>query len=282
MIPSRGGVRRRMPSGARLVSALTVVSALSATAAFGSGHRAQAGSIRLEGSFAMSGTLTAVDNVYGEHRGEHVRRTWSFLPRCATGPCDRVTLRRRRSGRHILDVVGLARRGPSLYVGSGRFWIALTCAGAIVRHGGLATETITVRITGTATVGTTRVATRLRATYTNPKRTNLTRCPGGIGHDAASYHGRRITPLPGPPTPSFTDTVDPLTSSATFADQSRPGAGARIISWSWNFGERASPEDTSSQRNPSHRFRSPGVYAVTLTIRDQYGQAATATRQVTV
>ena len=283
MIPSPGGAGYRIPSRALLVSALTVASALSATAAFGSGHSPRVSDIRLEGSFAMSGTLTAAENVYGERRGEHVRRTWRFFPRCVSGPCGRVTLKRRRSGRHILDVVGLVRHGPALYVGRGKFWIALTCAGAVVRHGGLASETITVRVVGTATVGTTRVATRLRATYTNPSRTNLTRCPGGIGHDAASYHGRRVTPLPGPPIPSFADTVDPSTSSAAFKDQSRPGAGgARIISWSWNFGEPASPDDTSSQRNPSHRYRSPGVYTVTLSIRDQYGQLATTTRQVTV
>jgi PKD repeat protein len=194
-----------------------------------------------------------------------------------------VTLERRRSGRHILDVVGLVRRGRALYTGRGKFWIALTCAGAVVKHGGLATETITVRVVGAATVGTTPVATRLKATYTNPVRTNMTRCPGGIGHDAARYRGRRVTPLPGPPAPGFTDTVDQLTSSATFTDKSRPGGGgARIVSRSWDFGEPSSPRNTSSQQNPSHRYRLPGTYTVMLTVRDQYGQIANTTRQVTV
>jgi PKD repeat protein len=153
----------------------------------------------------------------------------------------------------------------------------------VVRHGGLATERIAVRILSTATIGTTRVATGLSAIYTNPVRENLTRCPGGIGHDAARYRGSRITPLPGPPAPAFAAAVDPLTSTATFTDQSRAGApGVRIVSWSWNFGDPAAPDDTSGGENASHRYRLPGVYTVSLTVRDQYGQTATATRQVTV
>jgi hypothetical protein len=265
------------------VSALIVASAVCAGVAFGSGQNPHVGSVRLEGSFRMSGTLTTVDNVYGEHRGEHVQRTWSFFPRCATGPCDRVTLMRRRSRRHILDVVRLVGRGRGVYRGRGEFWIALTCAGGVVKHGGLATETITVRVVGAATLGTTRVATRLRATYTNPVRRNLTRCPGGIGHDAARYRGRRLTPLPGPPAPGFTDAIDSLSSSATFTDRSRPGgSGARIVYRWWNFGEPSSPQDTSGQQNPSHRYRLPGIYTVTLTVRDQYGQVSSTTRQVLV
>lgn len=271
----------RLSAVARLLPVLLVVSGLCPTMAFG--RRQDLSGIRLVGNFQMRGTLTSVDNVFGEHRGESVYRTWSFFPHCARGGCNRVTLKRRRSGRRILDVVGLVRRGRDLWVGRGGFWIILRCAGALVKHGGRAHEIISVRVTATATVGTTRLATRLRATYANPSRTNLTRCPGGIGHDAARYRGRLTTPLPGPPTADFSSRVDLLTSTATFDDQSRRGTnGPPIGSRSWNFGERSSPHNTSTQRHPSHRYALPGIYTITLTVRDQYGQVATTTRRVTV
>ena len=151
---------------------------------------------RLEGSFAMRGTLTFVDNIRGEYRGEHVNRMWTFLPHCASGACARVTLLRRRSGRHVPDSVLLRRRGPGLYRGNGRFWVPLLCAGRVIRHGGLAFEKITVRVTRTVHVGADRLVTGVRAVYDNPSRVNRTRCPGGIGRDAARYTGTRVTPLP--------------------------------------------------------------------------------------
>jgi hypothetical protein len=238
---------------------------------------------RLEGTFTMRGTITFVDNVYGEHRGQHVVHTWKFFPRCRTSPCRRVWLVRRRGSRSKLDVMMLHRRAPGVYVGNGRFWIPLLCAGRIVTYGGVAPETITVRITRTQKVGTTRFATAVSATYNNPTRINQTRCPGGIGHDAARYSGRLTSPLPGPPTAGFTVRPNSSTASATFTDESHPGrGGAPIVRWSWNFGEPASPSDTSTQRNPTHQYAAHGTYTVTLTVRDRYGQTAIATAQVTV
>jgi PKD repeat protein len=177
----------------------------------------------------------------------------------------------------------LHRRGPGVYSGKGRFWIPLLCAGRIGTYGGVAPEAITVRITKTHTVGTTRFATAVSATYNNPTRINQTRCPGGIGHDAARYSGRLSTPLPAPPTASFTATVNSATASASFADHSHPGrGGAALVAWSWNFGDSASPNNTSTQRNPTHHYAAPGTYTVTLTVRDSYGQTASAAAQVTV
>jgi hypothetical protein len=261
-----------------LAGALAVAfSGLTATAA------SAAGDARLQGTFAMRGTLTFVDHVYGEYRGQHVRRLWTFVPHCTSGTCRRITLERQRSGRHLLDVVVLKRRGAGLYSGRGRFWVALKCAGQLVRRGGLATETITVRIVRSAVVGTTRFATALRARYTNPFRENLTRCPGGIGRDAARYRGPLASSRPGPPAASFTDTPDVATTSAAFADHSKPGrGGAPIVAWAWNFGDPASSSDTSSSRDPTHQYSAHGSYTVTLEVRDAYGQIATRTAQVTV
>jgi PKD repeat protein len=231
----------------------------------------------------MLGKLTDVHNVKGERRGQRVQRTWFFIPRCATGACQRVTLVRKRSGKHIRDVVLLKRRRPNLFVGTGHFWIALNCAGQVVPHGGRATEKITVRVTRTVVVGTTPVATVIKATYDNPSRANLTKCPGGIGHDAAAYHGTLTTPTPGPPTAAFAVSTDPTTPSATFTDQSSQGAtGAPIVAWSWNFGDPASASNTSSARSPTYIYSTHGTYTVTLQVRDEDGQIATATQQLTV
>jgi len=148
----------------------------------------------------MLGKLTSVHNVYGEHRGQRVQRTWIFIPGCATGVCNRVTLIRRRSGKHIVDTLVLKRHRQNLYVGTGQFWVALKCAGQVVNHGGRAAEKITVRVTGSALLGTTPIATGISATYHNPSRVNLTKCPGGIGSDAATYGGSLVGPVPATPT----------------------------------------------------------------------------------
>jgi PKD repeat protein len=180
-------------------------------------------------------------------------------------------------------VLILTRQAPGRYVGRGSFWVPLRCAGRVVRHGGRATETITVRITRTTMVGATRFATAVRATYNNPSRQNLTRCPGGIGHDAATYRGQLTSPLPGPPSASFTASPNPATTSATFTDDATPGrGGAPIVAWSWNFGDPSSAADTSPAPDPTHQYSTPGTYTVTLSVRDGYGQTATSSAQITV
>jgi hypothetical protein len=151
---------------------------------------------RLRGTFEMTGTISFAENVFGEHRGETVVRSWRFRPWCASGPCRAVTLYRKRSDQGILNVVILRRRAPGVYVGEGRFWVALRCAGQVVLHGGLARERITVRVIRAQMIGNRRYATALRANYVNPSRTNLSRCPGAIGHDAAKYDGQLTSSLP--------------------------------------------------------------------------------------
>ncbi|HCC68023.1 TPA: hypothetical protein DEP90_02335, partial [Patescibacteria group bacterium] len=70
------------------------------------------------------------------------------------------------------------------------------------------------------------------------------------------------------PTASFT--VDSTTGYApyivSFTDTSSPGDG-EITSWYWEFGDGS----TSSERNPSHEYTTPGSYEAYLTITDEHG-----------
>jgi hypothetical protein len=157
---------------------------------------AQSASPALKGTFAMRGRLTRVVHVFGEHVGQRVRRSWTFVPQCQTASCPTVLLKRERSGQHIIDTITLSRTPSGVYVGHGRFFIPLRCAGQLVVNGGVAAEKITVRIVRTTTVGTTTFASAIKATYRNPWRKNLTRCPGGIGHDAARYSGQLVSGVP--------------------------------------------------------------------------------------
>jgi hypothetical protein len=262
----------------RLVAVLGLISI-----GFGPASASAASAERLQGAFLMRGTVTVAHHVSGERRGQPLRRLWKFTPNCPVGTCASVTLTRWRSSRHVPDVVVLRRLGPGLYVGRSQFWVTLSCAGKIVSHGGLAAETITVRVRRTRRVGATRFATTLSASYNNPWRRNLTACPGGIGRDAATYAGALASSLPGSPLASFSFAADRSSATVAFTDQSTPGRGrAPIVAWSWNFGDPSSPDNTSTHTNPTHRYSGPGTYTVTLRVGDTYGQSATTAAAVTI
>jgi hypothetical protein len=174
---------------AALVGAGGVAAAVALIVAGGTATAAHPIDALLRGTFTMKGTVSVAEHVAGEHAGQHVTRSWTFYPSCSTGGCPRVVLKRFRSPRHVLDAITLSRRSAGVYVGKHRFWLTLKCNGATVKRGGYANETITVKIVRAISVGGTRNATGIRATYNNPSRFNQTRCPGGIGHDAANYSG---------------------------------------------------------------------------------------------
>lgn len=62
------------------------------------------------------------------------------------------------------------------------------------------------------------------------------------------------------------------------ASRSTAGAGHRIVSYGWNFGDGT----TGSGVSTSHTFAQPGTYTVILTITDEAGHTKTTTTQVTV
>ncbi len=144
-------------------------------------------SARLQGSFIMNGRITVAVDVRGEHVGQKVRRRWSFAPQCATGQCASVQLTRQRGGG--VDRLTLQRRRPGYYTGSGSFYAALRCGRRTLRKGELVPFTISVQITAANAAG---LASRVTATYKNPKRINLTRCVTPLIHDAARYQGQLL------------------------------------------------------------------------------------------
>lgn len=62
-----------------------------------------------------------------------------------------------------------------------------------------------------------------------------------------------------------------------FTDMSSQLTGSPIASRLWNFGDPASPSNTSTDVNPTHLFSGPGNYIITLTVTNQDGCANTKT-----
>jgi hypothetical protein len=128
--------------------------------------------------------------VPGEHKGQTLLRTWTFASSCAKGPCRTVNLTRpRKTG---TDRLVLTRTKPGTYKGSGSFYAPLRCGGQINRRGERVPFTVTVKITAAAQARIGVFATRVKATYANPRRFNRTRCVAFLGSDAASYHGHLL------------------------------------------------------------------------------------------
>jgi hypothetical protein len=145
---------------------------------------------RLQGQFRMSGHVTDAANVHDVHVGDRVVRTWTFTSSCAIGPCHTVTLTRNR-GRGT-DHLTLKRRGAGYYTGHSSFYAPLQCGSRVYKRGELVPFTITVRITAASLSGTTVIASRIKGSYTNRSRKNLTPCVLEPSHDAARYTGRLL------------------------------------------------------------------------------------------
>jgi hypothetical protein len=154
---------------------------------------------RLDGTFDLAGRVTVAVHVRGEHAGDTVTRIWTFTSLCASGQCGTVRFVRHRA--HGTDTLILVRRGPAFYRGTGSFYAPLRCAGRTYRKGQKVPFTIRVWIKQAALVNGQNMAASVRATYTNRRRVNLTRCVAVLGHDAARYHGQLELPPPPPPAP---------------------------------------------------------------------------------
>ncbi len=274
------------------LSALVVVALAGAIAAPGAAARSRPSSparsvpvvdARVVGTFAMSATVTVAVHVRGERVGQRLARTWTIVPRgCQGSVCQLLALDRvRGGGQH--DQLTLQRVGSGRYVGSGVFYVALSCLGRIDPYGSRVPYRITLTVRGATIVQGIRFAQRIAATYVNPRRSDRTRCPIGPSHDAASYLGRLGSPLPSPPTVTFSTVFGSAGDTASFTDTSTPGlGGAPIVGWHWDFGDPASgSQDIATAQDPSHTFSAPGNYPVTLTVTDANGFQSFTTLEVT-
>jgi hypothetical protein len=174
-----------------VAAALAVAGLVAAPASGGAGLLASA---RLQGVFAMSGRITDAVNTGGEHRGEVVRRTWTFTSPCRAGACPTVALTRTRSRTNParIDRLVLHRRSPGFYSGTATFLAPVRCAGRRYAKGEAVPFSITVRVTDAQTVDGQVLASRVRAFYRNPQRIGLTKCLSAAAHDAARYTGKLV------------------------------------------------------------------------------------------
>lgn len=94
------------------------------------------------------------------------------------------------------------------------------------------------------------------------------------GGTATSTQNVTVTAPNAVPTASFTDQVTNL--SAAFDASASADSDGTISSYAWNFGDGA----TATGVTTSHAYETPGNYLVTLTVTDDRGATATATRVV--
>jgi hypothetical protein len=142
---------------------------------------------RLQGAFELAGRVTVAKAVAGERAGEAVQRIWTFTSTCPSGQCPTVGLVRRRAA--ASDALVMTRTGPGSYSGNDSFYAPLRCAGRIYPRGEKVPFRITVQVTTVSGPGAAAVATRINASYVNPKRINRTRCVAALGRDSVRYHG---------------------------------------------------------------------------------------------
>jgi hypothetical protein len=177
-------------------AAVVAVAASLGTAIAADARSPLAGTARLQGQFQLTGRITVARHVRGERLGQIVLRSWTFTPLCALPACETVALTRQRAAG--TDSLVLHIVSTDLYTGTGSFYAPLRCGGRTVLKGESVPFTISVQITNASVVNGVPAATELTASYTNSRRTNLTRCVAAPGHDAAVYRGSLTNPASPP------------------------------------------------------------------------------------
>jgi PKD domain-containing protein/matrixin len=82
-----------------------------------------------------------------------------------------------------------------------------------------------------------------------------------------------------PPSASFSFTPRGSDNTVDFLNTSKDPDG-EVQSQTWDFGDPASPDNTSTEYAPAHAYSAPGTYTVTLTVTDTRGATATTSQQV--
>lgn len=109
----------------------------------------------------------------------------------------------------------------------------------------------------------------------------VTDAAGATNTSAAQAVTVSTTPVNAPPTAAFT--VECSSLECTFADASTDTDGT-IASYAWNFGEPASPDNTSTEASPTHTYTFTELteVTVTLTVTDDDGDTGETTETFTV
>jgi uncharacterized membrane protein len=269
-------------SGAVTLAATALLSLASGTIAAQPARHRHSGGVdaRVIGTFEMLARVTVAVNVRGERPGEILHRRWTIVPeRCSGSVCELLSVERQRSD-HRHSRLTLHRVGRGYYKGRGVFYAALRCEGRVYRHGSRVPYVITLRVRKTTIINGVRFATRVTASYINRFRSDSTPCPLGPSYDSGHYTG---TTDIGPPRASFTAAEHGATATFSFTDTSTRGAGnARIVRWSWDFGDpRSGTQNYSTLENPTHTFTAPGTYTVTLGVADANGLTSLISQTVT-
>lgn len=87
------------------------------------------------------------------------------------------------------------------------------------------------------------------------------------------------------PQVNFTALAPPFSctgSPTQFNDLTPPPADSNLNSWLWNFGDAASPSNTSTQRNPQHTYTLAADYDVSLTVTSNFSCSKTLQKLVTI
>jgi PKD repeat protein len=109
----------------------------------------------------------------------------------------------------------------------------------------------------------------------------VTDAAGATNTSAAQAVTVSTTPGNQPPTAAFTVACSSL--ECTFTNASTDADGT-IASYAWDFGEPASPDNTSTEASPTHTysFSTIDTVTVTLTVTDDAGDTGTTTETFTV
>ncbi len=111
-------------------------------------------------------------------------------------------------------------------------------------------------------------------TYTQPGTYQVVLTVSNERCGSAASHAKTVT-VSAPPPPGASFTADVTSGCAPLAVAFTDSMGTDAVAWWWEFGD-GSPAD--STRSPTHIYAAGGVYSVSLTVRDAYGQTTTFTR----
>src|SRR5439155_13417884 len=101
----------------------------------------------------------------------------------------------------------------------------------------------------------------------------------GPGGSAAATKTITVTAPPPPPPVSIISSATPTSGRLPLTVAFKEASTGSITTWAWNFGDSS----TSTQRQPSHTYTTPGTYTVKLTVTGPGGSnTATKTGYITV